>query len=174
MGCIPGRIVDGTNSVITLAAVIWSIVIYGMNKGSYPSCDKEHLEKWFIIYGVCGIAIVPFLLAYSIIAVRLQAKAGSYLAAACFSLLYGLFLFAWWICGNVWIWNGSEVLCGDLVSRGKELLIFQYCGMGLNVIMGCCRAPPPAKQGEGVLEGASEVEGDPTRALAADITQTTS
>ena len=57
---VPAKVYDLLNLALGLVAILWCFIIYGTNKGNYPQCDREHLEKWYLIYAVVGIIISVF------------------------------------------------------------------------------------------------------------------
>ena len=148
---IPARVYILINICVGMVAILWAFIIYGMNKGNYPQCTQEHLEKWYLIYAVTAIAYYPLMLLVMMLAQMLAgarddskpALIGIIYCSICFISIMVFFIIAWWIAGNVWIWNSSdnEYSCGALTSWGKKLLIYQYASMGFLLILGCMKEP---------------------------------
>ena len=136
------QVADSINFAVGFAAIVWSLVIYGENKGRYPSCDKENLEVWYLIYSISALAVYPAMLFMATIVALTKANPAAMSIVYCLMCLLVLdafFLVAWWIVGNVWIWNSN---CGDLTTQGRNLLIYQYCSIGFLILLGCCTVKP--------------------------------
>ena len=175
---IPARVYILINICVGMVAILWAFIIYGMNKGNYPQCTQEHLEKWYLIYAVTAIAYYPLMLLVMMLAQMLAgarddskpALIGIIYCSICFISIMVFFIIAWWIAGNVWIWNSSdnEYSCGYLTSSGKKLLIYQYSTMGFVTILGCMTAPDVAADAMAAANAEEDVVGatEPTSTAA--------
>lgn len=176
------------------------------DEGSYRCCNQGMLLTWFLVQGASGFGM--WLLVCCVIlsavfaqqaqphcddgdndpgadagvqrdaAARVSAAGCTVLCTSMYACCGVCFMLAWWVCGNVWIWNSREdadgfvagdlpvnatalhgpelegrLGCGDLTKAGKAIMIMQYVVWTLL----CCCGP------QGVLKKACQKLGLPTR-----------
>ena len=144
---VSAKVYNIINFALGVVAITWCFIIYGENKGKYPLCDRENLEVWYLVWGIAALAVYPAVLCMATIMIAMQKNAalvGVIYCFMCLMLLDVFFLLAWWITGNVWIWNSNNhpLICGELTTQGQHLLIYQYCQAGFMVLLGCFKVKP--------------------------------
>eukprot|EP01065_Artemidia_motanka_P025800 TRINITY_DN30756_c0_g1_i1.p1 TRINITY_DN30756_c0_g1~~TRINITY_DN30756_c0_g1_i1.p1 ORF type:complete len:180 (+),score=62.80 TRINITY_DN30756_c0_g1_i1:93-632(+) len=134
---------------------VWCLQVYSENHDKTPggtTCDRDYLDEWFAVYGVCSLIVFAVTVVTTLMCcvcdkicpcVKEIGKCVFFPLVCCFGLL-GIFVFVWWIIGNILIWDSDESKCGELTTEGEKIMICTYVFYGVSLclvpVLKCCFA----------------------------------
>ncbi|CAF0797841.1 unnamed protein product [Adineta ricciae] len=170
LNLIPGPILLILGSVYTLIVLCILLIIPILQLafgGSYlGQCPVEpNIPVYLIVTGACGLAsiLLTIMIVLSFILVLKRQTAATAVTAACiigcvliFLFVMSLFLFAWFIAGNVWIFGVHKKVDLDnssspnycqrtLYQFAFAMLIISYVMCGISCCCSCFRSCLQAK-----------------------------
>jgi len=121
----------------------FTFAIYAIVAGAWYLDDdkfcKHDIAMWLLIYGSVGLGGNVGYLLFVACMMSDNYKGLGLRIFPCFACLFGLFLFAWWITGNVWIFTSSTNNCPEnLFHSGFWYLIAGYIYGGVFSCLQCC------------------------------------